>query len=235
VFGIPGATFFGALHATTSQIFLCMLGILALATAPAWDRLAMGASGPRRGRPHRETIGIAVLMLAQLVVAATMRQQHAGLAIPDFPLAYGSVWPATDPATLARINQQRTAVVDDAPVTAFQIRLQMVHRILAVVLVAGVVSLAARYRRAGRPWAGWTRGWAMLLVLQFALGAATIWSGKNEVVATLHVGLGALSLLTGATLGTAFCRAYIGGSANNPCDPRPGEIQTAAGETANVS
>ncbi|KAB2674369.1 MAG: cytochrome oxidase biogenesis protein CtaA [Verrucomicrobia bacterium] len=235
VFGISGATFFGILHATTSQIFLCLLGVVALATSPSWRRFGgpSGSTGPVRA--HREVLGIVALMSVQLVVAATMRQQHAGLAIPDFPLAYGRVYPATDADTLARINQQRTSIVDDMPVTAFQIHLQMVHRILAVLLLAGVISLAARQRRAASPWSGWFRLWAILLGAQCLLGAATIWTGKLDAVATAHVGIGALSLLTGVTLGIALCRARNGRLAINPCDPTRGEIQTAAGEPIGAS
>ena len=36
------------------------------------------------------------LILLQLMLGATMRHQHAGLAIPDFPLAYGKLWPDVD-------------------------------------------------------------------------------------------------------------------------------------------
>ena len=60
-----------------------------------------------------------------------MRHQHAGLAIPDFPLAYGKLWPAMDADSVARYNQQRIEVVAANPITAFQIGLQMIHRLLA--------------------------------------------------------------------------------------------------------
>ena len=36
-----------------------------------------------------------------------MRHQHAGLAVPDFPLAYGKVWPPTDTAFLEEVNRAR--------------------------------------------------------------------------------------------------------------------------------
>ena len=39
------------------------------------------------------------LIFGQLILGATMRHQHAGLAIPDFPLAYGKLWPAMDAAS----------------------------------------------------------------------------------------------------------------------------------------
>lgn len=231
VFGISGATFFGALHATVSQLFLSLLGVVALVTSPRWGRF----TGVAPARAHREVLGLAGMMVVQLVIAATMRQQHAGLAIPDFPLAYGRLYPATDAESLARINQQRAAIIDDAPVTAFQIHLQMAHRVVAVLLVGGVVSFALRQGRSGAPWTLWSRVWAALLLAQFALGAATIWTGKRDGVATAHVAIGAASLLTGMTLGIALLAARKSRLAINPCDAPSGEIQTAAGETAAVA
>ncbi len=228
VFGMPGAIFFGVLHATISQIFLCVLGVIALGTSAIWTRVGVLGRGLLGGRAHREVLALTGAMIVQLVIAATMRHQHAGLAIPDFPLAYGRIYPATDADTLSRINQRRGAVVDDAPVQAFHVHLQMAHRIVALLLVSGVVSFALRQRGSGQPWAAWSRIWAILLVVQCGLGAATIWTGKNDGVATAHVAVGALSLLTGATLGIALLRARNGAMAINPCDPTRGEIQTAA-------
>jgi cytochrome c oxidase assembly protein subunit 15 len=40
--------------------------------------------------------------------------------------------------------------------------------------------------------------WAALITVQVALGAWTIWSNKAADVTTLHVMVGALSLLTGS-------------------------------------
>ena len=77
-----------------------------------------------------------LLILAQLTLGATMRHQHAGLAIPDFPLAYGRLWPAMDADSVARYNQQRMEVVAANPITAFQIDLQMVHRLVAMAILA---------------------------------------------------------------------------------------------------
>src|SRR5262249_49617814 len=136
-----------------------------------------------------------------LILGATMRHQHAGLAIPDFPLAYGKIWPAMDADSVAHYNQQRLEVLAAKPITAFQIGLQMVHRIVAVailLLVAAVAWLAHRRLAAGSPLRalGWT--WLGLILTQGGLGAATIWTNKAADVATAHVLVGALSLVTGA-------------------------------------
>jgi cytochrome c oxidase assembly protein subunit 15 len=104
--------------------------------------------GARTGTtlPRRLLIGVTVLILLQLVLGAAMRHEHAGLAIPDFPLAYGRFWPATDAQSVARYNQQRLEVAAANAITGFQIQLQMAHRLLAILILAGVGLCAWRVR-----------------------------------------------------------------------------------------
>ena len=127
-----------------------------------------------------------------------MRHQHAGLAISDFPLAYGKLWPATDAASVAHYNEQRVEITDVNPITAFQIELQMVHRIAALLILAAVALCAwrARHTRVAKA----SIFWLSLILTQAALGAATVLSDKAADVATAHVLVGALSLATGAIL-----------------------------------
>jgi cytochrome c oxidase assembly protein subunit 15 len=142
-----------------------------------------------------------VLILGQLVLGATMRHQHAGLAIPDFPLAYGKVWPATSPDAVARYNAGRISLNGENDITAFQIELQMAHRLMALtisILVAACAWLALRRLGGKDPLAKLAGVWLALILLQVALGAATIWSNKAADVATAHVLVGALTLTTGA-------------------------------------
>src|SRR5450755_1274342 len=75
-----------------------------------------------------------ILIFVQLVIAATMRHQHAGLAISDFPLAHGKIWPDTSAAAVVSYNAHRVSVTEEAPITAFQIELQMVHRVVALAI-----------------------------------------------------------------------------------------------------
>jgi cytochrome c oxidase assembly protein subunit 15 len=130
-----------------------------------------------------------------------MRHQHAGLAISDFPLAHGKLWPATGADAIARYNAQRVSINAENPITAFQIELQMAHRIIA---------LAILILTAGCAWQAWRRlggkdaqtklalAWFALILLQVGLGAATIWTNKAADVATAHVLVGALALAVGA-------------------------------------
>lgn len=201
---IPGSVFFGVLHAVLAQLFLGTLAVIAVATSPIRQRFWDGVRSRRVGR---WVIALLVGIVIQLGVAATMRHQHAGLAIPDFPLAYGRVYPSTDAGFLAAVNQRRVGVVDDAPVTAFQIHLQMVHRAIAVLLVGGVIGLVREMRQESRSWRRAVGLWAMLFAVQFALGAATIWTNKAADIATVHVAVGALIAAWGFALAGLRVRA----------------------------
>ncbi len=129
-----------------------------------------------------------------------MRHQHAGLAITDFPLAYRKIWPATTPEAIANYNAHRPPGTIGNPITAFQVNLQMVHRLVAYFIFLGVAAAAMLARKKLGGGDGLTKFaffWLGLLALQIILGAATIWSNKAADVTTLHVMVGASALLTG--------------------------------------
>jgi cytochrome c oxidase assembly protein subunit 15 len=211
----------GIFHATLAQVFFCLLCAIAYLAArsetpvsdgksnSAGENLAGASASPApapAAAPARLRwwiAGTTALVLCQLILGATMRHQHAGLAIPDFPLAYGRWWPPTDDESVARYNQQRIEVTAANPITATQIDLQMAHRILAILILAGVVCSAwqagggpadkSKRRRLKRLM--WL--WVGLVCLQAALGAFTIWTNKAADIATAHVLVGALLLATG--------------------------------------
>jgi len=196
----------GIVHATLAQGFLVLMGALALMTSPWWRRReSLGAEEP--GSALRGLYAwVAALVFGQLVLGATMRHEHAGLAVPDFPLAYGRLWPATDPESVARYNQQRleTRALND--ITATHIYVHMAHRIMALVVVAGIAWAWICTRRQlarGHPFRRWATVWLGLVIVQFFLGAWTVWSNKAADVATLHVVTGAVTLLVGGLLAVA--------------------------------
>jgi cytochrome c oxidase assembly protein subunit 15 len=199
----------GIFHATLAQLFFVLLCALALFTGPWWQTKLAGA--PLDSKPPTPSARMAtlawicsaavVLILSQLILGATMRHQHAGLAIPDFPFAYGKLWPAMDPQSVALYNQRRIEVVAANPITAFQVGLQMVHRLMALCILGAVAAAAwlAQARLGSRhPVTRLTLLWMGLILVQAALGAFTIWSNKAADVATAHVLVGALSLACGA-------------------------------------
>ena len=169
---------------------------------------------PRAFRSHLSTLYLllTLLILAQLTLGAAMRHQHAGVAIPDFPLAYGKLWPAMDADSVARYNQQRIEIVDANPITAFQIGLQMIHRFCAMAILAAVAYAAWTTRRAlgGKNYLSrLALVWLGAILTQVLLGAATIWSNKAADIATAHVLVGALSLALGAILSIVSYRELM--------------------------
>ena len=189
----------GIVHAALGQLFFLLLCAIALFQTGFWERLLVREETD--GHHFRLFFTVTTgLILAQLVLGAAMRHQHAGLAIPDFPAAYGKLWPDTGPNAIARYNQNRMEVVGYNPITAAQVVLQMVHRILALVILCAVALCAWRARHWLGPWHWLTRLsklWLGLVLSQVLLGAATIWTGKSADVATAHVACGALCLAVG--------------------------------------
>ena len=197
----------GIFHAALAQLFFVLICLIALFATDWWRNLAPAPAAP--SPLSRVFLATTLLIFVQLVLGATMRHQHAGLAIPDFPLAYGKLWPAMDNQAILAYNQQRVEIVAANPITAFQISLQMVHRLLALAIVVGVGFCAWTSRRS----LGWRNPvsklallWMGLVLAQGVLGAATIWSNKAADVATGHVVIGALCLATGAMVTTVSRR-----------------------------
>ena len=217
----------GIFHAIIAQLFFVLMCAIALFTGRFWKRLeslqrsTFNIQQPTaRDHPNTGALDVGcsmldvrcsflrklvlfttVIIFCQLIIAATMRQQHAGLSIPDFPLAYGKIWPDTSAAAVHSYNEHRMSVIAENPITAFQIVLQMVHRLVALAVSVLIVACAWQARRQlGKkdPLAKLALFWLGLILVQIFLGAATIWSNKAADVATAHVLGGALSLVTGA-------------------------------------
>jgi len=193
----------GIVHGTIAQLFFVLTCALALFTSRRWPDLAAKSRPGFRVPSDLRTLVLAttLLIFGQLVLGATMRHQHAGLAIPDFPHAYGRWWPDASPDAVAQYNAKRMAVNGENPITAFQIELQMAHRItaLAIFILTALCAWQARRQLGGKDVLAKLAGaWLALVFLQAILGAATVWSNKAADVATTHVLVGALSLMIGS-------------------------------------
>jgi cytochrome c oxidase assembly protein subunit 15 len=192
----------GIFHGVVAQSFFVLTCAIALFTSRFWSALAANEkiiSVPRGLRSH--VLFVTILIFLQLILGATMRHQHAGLAISDFPLAHGKIWPDTNPDAIARYNQERIETSNVNPITAFQVVLQMLHRIAAFLILAGVAAAAGlAVKRLGQKDSLTKLAflWLGLIIFQVVLGVATIWTKKAADVATAHVLVGALSLVTGA-------------------------------------
>lgn len=217
----------GIIHATLAQVFFALAAAICMFLTDYWRNLPGGEGDEEEeGDEPAETrktqrwkddgfIGdrlskikvwcgaLSLLILLQLVLGATMRHQHAGLAIPDFPAAYGKIWPATDDRAIESYNQSRIEAEGCEPITAFQVWLQMAHRIAAyaiVILVLATLRRAWRELGWGNDLTRWALAWAVLVAGQGVLGATTIWTEKSADIATLHVACGALCLVTGVMM-----------------------------------
>jgi cytochrome c oxidase assembly protein subunit 15 len=201
-------------HACFAQAFFCLAALAAVVTSRWWiDAPDLSQSDHVfAGRRLIAACGFAVaITFVQLIVGATMRHYQAGLAIPDFPLAYGSVIPSTDTTSLEQINQQRAWQMNLPPVTASQIWLHMGHRVGAVLvsgaIIAIVIMVIRHHRREDvllRP----ALLLAVLLAAQVTLGAMTVLMRKPADVASAHVATGALTLVTAFTLTVRATRLY---------------------------
>ena len=192
----------GIFHGALAQLFFVLIAAIALVTSNWWRQPGACGLATERLRRLRTFFVIATgLIFLQLVLGATMRHQHAGLAIKDFPLAYGKLWPAMDEASLQTYNQQRLDVTTPGNVTAFQIGLQMAHRIGAILVFVAVIGcawMACRKPVRSPLLMKLSLTWLGLIAVQIALGVATILTNKSADIATAHVAVGALNLLTGA-------------------------------------
>ncbi len=196
------------IHGCVAQIYLCALATMVFAQIPGWRRSAAPEAGKSAQKSEvkvqsasSNSVGwlsplLTILIFAQLLIAAAMRHQGAGLAIPTFPLTpEGTLIPTSWPGPIA---------------------IHFAHRAMALVITLVAIGWAWSFIKA-KPWSqtpaapqpshpanplGWT--FLGLLVAQILLGALTIWTTRNPVIATLHVIIGAYLLASSWGLTLAF-------------------------------
>ncbi|PTY06505.1 cytochrome oxidase assembly protein [Opitutaceae bacterium EW11] len=163
-------------HGILAEIFVIVLFAIAAALSRRWTSspVAEFASTPRIRRLGILCTG---LVLVQLVIAATMRHLHAGLAIPTFPLTpEGGLIPAQ---------------------WSFPVGIHFAHRAMALVLSIALPWFGiAVWRAPGSSNLLKNTAALMLgfLVLQVLLGASIIWTARDPYVTTAHVIVGAITL-----------------------------------------
>ncbi|HSI84388.1 MAG: heme A synthase [Candidatus Methylacidiphilales bacterium] len=238
-------TDFGVVHGCLAQAFFTLICLMALFTSPWWVNTSVEQA--RRGAPvpayvPRFLVVLTAAIFLQLTLGATMRhahigKAHLGLAVPDFPLAYGQLWPDTSPAALEKINAPRDNEPEAIfPITKSLIHIHMTHRIMAVLLVLGTGTycvimlsqpcLPGVLRRSALIW-------VTLVFLQFCLGAATIWTGKAADVATMHVAVGTLLMMSGAVQAAmAYRLMYLRNAVLPSGNPKDGTAKTAGSAIA---
>lgn len=163
-------------HGVLAQLYVCILIAIAVGCSKFW----ITQPAPLSTRVKKSAVLCVVLLLVQLTIAAFMRHNHAGLAIPTFPFstANGDLLP---------------------PTWDYRVTLQFAHRVMAVVLAIAIPVLVVFVRRdpaASLAMRAAASTLLTLLFLQIFLGAVVIWSFRRHDVTTAHVIVGALTLAT---------------------------------------
>jgi len=167
-------------HASLAEIVFCLTATIALVQSSGWKR-AYGDRVDDRLLPRMAATTTAFIYL-QILIGATMRHTGAGLAIPDFPFAFGHVLPPQWDAKIA---------------------IHFAHRVGALIVTGAILATAGHvlYHHRSRRELVWPSAILLCLVpLQITLGALTVLSGKQEVINSLHVVTGASVLVTSLIL-----------------------------------
>jgi cytochrome c oxidase assembly protein subunit 15 len=196
------------------------LVLLALLRAQAaWYEVAQPASPPAP-RQRLVVALVFVLVACQIALGGWVSTNYAVLACRDFPTCQGSWWPPmafTEGFTLWReLGLTRTGEpIPFAALTAIHVT----HRLVAVVVLAALLSLAAWLRR--RPGQRATAGWLVALALwQLLTGVSNVVLEWPLLAAVSHTGgaAGLVVVLAGAL-----------------ASPRAGAVRTATAPAVALS
>jgi cytochrome c oxidase assembly protein subunit 15 len=191
IFLLPPAISIG--HASLAEIFFLLNVSIAFFTSNLYLRLRQQAEGSSEGIAAIGRLLLAAVYL-QIFLGAVMRHFKAGLAIPDFPLSFGRLVPE---------------FTSSGVVAAFA------HRAWGVAVGVAIIALVPRVFRVAAPVLRRTYGLLVLLVVvQVALGAFTIWMEKQAIVTSFHVMTGAAVLAT--TLVFALAAGTLEGAVDAP-------------------
>jgi cytochrome c oxidase assembly protein subunit 15 len=177
-------------HAGLAQLVFCLTVSIALFTSPGWKRgyADRGSTDPLDDATLKKVaVATTAAIYIQIIAGATMRHTGAGLAIPDFPWAFGRLMP---------------------PVWSGPIAIHFAHRVGALAVTALVLAVIGHVIHHHRWRRELTRPSLLLLALvaiQITLGALTVLTGKHYVINSLHVVTGAMVLGTSLVL---TLRAY---------------------------
>jgi len=170
---LPPAVSIG--HAALAQIFFCLTLTVALVTSRGWLTERPALDDPTL---RRVAAGTTAAVFIQILLGATMRHTNSGMAIPDFPLAFGHVVP---------------------PVWNAHVAIHYAHRVGALIVTALILATASHVLYHHRARRELLRPALLLLLFvctQLTLGAFVVLTGLQPIVNTAHVVNGALVLGT---------------------------------------
>ncbi len=162
-------------HAGLAQIFFCTMIAIAVFTSRGWTEHRYAVDD--RTLRVLSVVTVAAIFV-QILLGATMHHTGAGLAIPDFPLAFGRMLP---------------------PEWTSAIALNFAHRVgalVATVLIAALVGHVFAHHRTTTALGAPAMLLVILVLMQVTLGALIVWTRRDMYVNSAHVMIGALVLAT---------------------------------------
>ncbi len=166
-------------HGVLAQMFVCVLFAISASLSRRWTATPVAHVARLEFSPQLRRLALAAtaLVWVQLVVAAVMRHNEAGLAIPTFPLTpEGGLLPSS---------------------WDFRVSIHFAHRAMALVLSCVLPWLIISIWRSTAATRGHRQAAGALLallVLQISLGVASVWSARDPYYTTAHVIVGACLL-----------------------------------------
>ncbi|MFN8361247.1 MAG: COX15/CtaA family protein [Candidatus Kapaibacterium sp.] len=176
LFQLPTAI--SASHGLLAQLFLIMTVLLTIATSDTWQNF----SGSKAVIPASSRTLFAVTFaftFVQIFLGALTRHTYSGLAIPDFPLAFGKVIP-------------------DFSLYNYQVVIHYLHRVGAVLLSILSITQLVVIIRGGDAFARLRKPMiaaVVLIAVQITLGGLIVLTVREVVPNTLHVTVGSLLLI----------------------------------------
>ena len=187
-------------HAGLAHIFFCLIVSLTIFTSRGW----LSSYHQNSSRIHsgnlirnntltlqRVAIATTLIIYIQIIVGATMRHTGAGLAIPDYPLAFGKLIP---------------------PHWDQAIYIHFAHRVGALVTLIAVLVTARcvwGQRQVRKELIQPLLIMIVLVLSQIVFGGWTVLSGKSLPVNTAHVSTGALLLAFSLSVALRACRSMF--------------------------
>ena len=145
---------------------------------------------------------VIITIYLQLIDGAIMRHTESGLAIPDFPLSAGYLFPTFN-QDMINIIQSMHFDAGLPYVDLYQIVIHYCHRIGALLVALSIIYFVWRsinLNIISKRMRQLTALLITLFIIQISLGAITIWTLKNPLITSMHVLNGAMLLGVGTLI-----------------------------------
>lgn len=173
-------------HAGVAYLFFSILVSIAIITSPTWHTTKKTQT---KGHISNFCFSTTFILYCQILLGAVMRHLGAALAIPDFPLSFGSVFPPLQNWSVL------VAIHFSHRFGAFLASCMILLAAFKILRVANFLILKK------------TAFLAVLILLgQLILGGLVIWTKKEILITIFHVGMGTILLATVVSLTVwSFC------------------------------